>query len=346
MKLRVTWIFLGILVLVALMVPAFAAAVDKAEEVEGAETEAVDTVIEPEESEVTEPEVEDSKTVEGVLEEMEEIVEIPVSTSPFYLDGIQLTELVYQNINGTNYVTVESFLTSVNPEAMVEEEGGTVTASAAVVTEIVDVSTDDTNGEMANIEEETLNFRAEVGDCYVVANGRYLYVETLVQTVEGKAAVPVRTLAEVFNLDVAYDAETQHILLMKQEGSDAFLLEGENYYDENILYWLSRIIYSESGNQSMEGQLAVGNVVMNRLNSPMFPNTIKGVLFQKNQFSPAMSGSIYRKPGEMSVVAAKLVMDGAVVLENALFFNRAGMNTFAARNRTHVATIGAHAFYS
>ena len=121
---------------------------------------------------------------------------------------------------------------------------------------------------------------------------------------------------------------------------------GDEYYDSTLLYWLSRIIYSESGNQSMEGKIAVGNVVMNRLNSPDFPNTIKGVLFQKNQFSPAMSGSIHRNPSESSIVAAKLVLDGAEVLEGVLFFNRAGMNTFASRNRTFVATIGAHSFYA
>lgn len=346
MKLRVTWILLGVLVLVALMVPAFAAAVDKPEEVEEAASEVADTIVEPEKSDVIEPAVDVSEPAEEMQEEIEEVIEIPVSTSPFYLEGEQLTELVYQNIAGTYYVTVESFMTSIDTESMVEEEDGTATASAAAVTEIVDVSAEDTSGEMANVEEETLNFRAEAGDCYVVANGRYLYVETLVQTIEGKVAVPVRTLAEVFNLDVGYDTVTRYILLEKQDGSDAYILDGESYYDENILYWLSRIIYSESGNQSMEGQIAVGNVVMNRLNSPMFPNTIKGVLFQKNQFSPAMSGSIYRTPRAMSVVAAKLVMDGAVVLEDALFFNRAGMNTFAARNRIYVATIGAHAFYN
>ena len=346
MKLRVTWILLGVLVLVALMVPAFAAAVDKPEEVEEAASEVADTIVEPEKSDVIEPAVDVSEPAEEMQEEIEEVIEIPVSTSPFYLEGEQLTELVYQNIAGTYYVTVESFMTSIDTESMVEEEDGTATASAAAVTEIVDVSAEDTSGEMANIEEETLNFRAEAGDCYVVANGRYLYVETLVQTIEGKVAVPVRTLAEVFNLDVGYDTVTRYILLEKQDGSGAYILDGESYYDENILYWLSRIIYSESGNQSMEGQIAVGNVVMNRLNSPMFPNTIKGVLFQKNQFSPAMSGSIYRTPRAMSVVAAKLVMDGAVVLEDALFFNRAGMNTFAARNRIYVATIGAHAFYN
>ena len=96
----------------------------------------------------------------------------------------------------------------------------------------------------------------------------------------------------------------------------------------------------------MAGKIAVGNVVMNRVASYKFPNTVEGVIFQKNQFSPASSGSIHRDPNWESVVAAKLVLDGAVVLENALFFNRAGLNCYASRNRPYVATIGGHSFYA
>lgn len=322
MKLRVTGLLLGILVFVSVMVPAFAAAVDRAEETSGG-------TVETQETETA----------------AEEAAEVMISTSPFYYEGVQLIDLEYQNIGGMNYVTVESFLTAMNPESMVEEENGIVTASAVSVTEVVDVMTGDNAAKLANVVEEALTFTAKSGESYVVANGRYLYLESKVRTINGKVAVPIRVLAEVFNLNVGYDSAVRHVTLTRQKGASAYLQDGESYYDAEILYWLSRIIYSESGNQSLMGRIAVGNVVMNRLESPLFPNTIKGVLFQKNQFSPAMSGSIYREPNAGSVVAAKLVMDGAVVVENALFFNRAGMNTFASRNRTYVATIGAHAFY-
>lgn len=322
MKLRVTGLLLGILVFVPVMVPAFAAAVDRAEETSGG-------AVETQETETA----------------AEEAAEVMISTSPFYYEGVQLIDLEYQNIGGMNYVTVESFLTAMNPESMVEEENGIVTASAVSVTEVVDVMTGDNAAKLANVVEEALTFTAKSGESYVVANGRYLYLESKVRTINGKVAVPIRVLAEVFNLNVGYDSAVRHVTLTRQKGASAYLQDGESYYDAEILYWLSRIIYSESGNQSLMGRIAVGNVVMNRLESPLFPNTIKGVLFQKNQFSPAMSGSIYREPNAGSVVAAKLVMDGAVVVENALFFNRAGMNTFASRNRTYVATIGAHAFY-
>lgn len=324
MKLRVTGLLLGILVFALVIVPAFAAAADQAQNGADAELEVSEEVDQADQTEEAVP------------------AETAVSTSPFYYGDVQLSGLVYRNINGTNYVTVESFVTAMCPECMVEEEAGTVIATA-VASEVVP---GETGTATANVEEETLNFSAKSGSCYVTANDRYLYVESLVQMVEGRVAVPIRTMAAVFNLNVSYDSATRHILLTRQEGSGSFLLSGADYYDEETLYWLSRIIYSESGNQSMSGKIAVGNVVMNRLKSPLFPNTIKGVLFQKNQFSPAMSGSIYRMPDESSTVAAKLVMDGAVVLKDALFFNRAGMNTFAARNRTYVATIGAHAFYN
>lgn len=198
----------------------------------------------------------------------------------------------------------------------------------------------------ANVVEETLNFTAAVGQLYVVANGRYLYVKDGVLTLEGKVAVPVRTLAAIFNLAVGYDGTTGNVTLTSQEGADAYLTSGDAYYNGDTLYWLSRIINAESGNQPMTGKIAVGNVVMNRVASPLFPDTIYDVLFQRNQFSPAISGSIYRSPNAQSIVAAKLVMEGAVVYGNALFFNAAGINSYASRNRPYVGTIGGHSFYA
>ena len=74
-------------------------------------------------------------------------------------------------------------------------------------------------------------------------------------------------------------------------------------YQEDVVYWLSRIIYAESGNQSLDGKIAVGNVVLNRVASPRFPNTVYEVIFQRNQFTPAMTGSINRTPSAESVIA-------------------------------------------
>lgn len=58
---------------------------------------------------------------------------------------------------------------------------------------------------------------------------------------------------------------------------------------ENIRL-LASIIYCEAGNQPYNGKLAVGIVVMNRVRSSAYPDTVKGVIYQKSQFGPVSSG--------------------------------------------------------
>lgn len=63
-------------------------------------------------------------------------------------------------------------------------------------------------------------------------------------------------------------------------------------YTKKELRYMAAIIYCEAGNQSYAGKLAVGIVVKNRMESKKFPNTIKGVLYQKYQFTPARNGAL------------------------------------------------------
>lgn len=56
-------------------------------------------------------------------------------------------------------------------------------------------------------------------------------------------------------------------------------------YTEEELDLLARLIYSEGGIESYETQLKIGSVVMNRVDDPYFPNTIREVIYQRNQFS-------------------------------------------------------------
>lgn len=349
MKLRATGILLALLILVAVMVPAFAAVVDRVDDDVsdvGVETEAAigsaekDLIMEEGSTAYTPPKGE----VIATLFETHEIESgVVVSDSPFYLDGCQLVGLVYKQFSSVDYVTVESFMEAMDPEAVVEEKRGAVSVSAVTLSGVMEL---EGKGALnANVEEETLTLRAEKGKHYVEANGRYLYVKNTIKTIDGKVAAPIKVLAQVFNLKVKYDDDGL-IRLTTKEGADAYLEDGSTYYNSYTLYWLSHIINAESGNQSLKGKIAVGNVVMNRVKSAKFPNNIKDVIFQKNQFSPAASGSIYRSPNKESEIAAKLVMDGAVVVKYALFFNREGMNTYAARNRTYVTTIGGHDFYN
>ncbi len=128
---------------------------------------------------------------------------------------------------------------------------------------------------------------------------------------------------------------------------------GENAsgYDSDDLLWLSRIIYAEAGTEPLEGKLAVGSVVMNRLASANYPDTIYGVIFDRKfgvQFTPAATGSVYKSPDEESILAAKMCLGGYSVSSDILFFlNEAiATGTWMQDNRDFVMTIGNHDFYS
>lgn len=116
--------------------------------------------------------------------------------------------------------------------------------------------------------------------------------------------------------------------------------------NQEDLYLLARIINAEAGNQPYKGMVAVGNVVMNRVESNKFPDTIKKVIYQKGQFSPVANGAINKKPNEKSIQAAKDVLTGArVVDENVVFFYNPEISTSRWIFTRKVALkLGDHAF--
>ena len=85
-------------------------------------------------------------------------------------------------------------------------------------------------------------------------------------------------------------------------------------YSQDDLYVLSHIIYAEAGNQSDECQLAVGSVVLNRVKSDKFPNTIYGVVFQKGQYSPTWNGAYYKEPSDRAIKNAKYLLENGSVI--------------------------------
>lgn len=69
----------------------------------------------------------------------------------------------------------------------------------------------------------------------------------------------------------------------------------EKSYTDRDLKYMAAIIYCEAGNQSYAGKVAVGCVVMNRVNSSRFPNTVLKVIKQRGQFSPVRQGKFSRE---------------------------------------------------
>ncbi|MGM9641926.1 MAG: cell wall hydrolase [Eubacteriales bacterium] len=127
--------------------------------------------------------------------------------------------------------------------------------------------------------------------------------------------------------------------------------EADDVYSYEDLYWLSRIIFAESGGEPFVGQLAVGTVVINRTRSSYYPNNIYDVIFDRLggvQFTPVSSGTIYRTPSESSILAAKLCLEGFSLNDDILFFFNSSLasGSWITANRTYTMTVGHHDFYS
>lgn len=111
---------------------------------------------------------------------------------------------------------------------------------------------------------------------------------------------------------------------------------------------LAKVVVHEAGNQSLQGQLAVAQVVMNRVRSPRFPNTICGVVMQRGQF---FNVHAYNPPRDArwrrALDVSRDARDGvsAPVVGNALFFRATWGSSAFFRTRTRVATLGGHVFY-
>ncbi|UNE54595.1 cell wall hydrolase [Bartonella machadoae] len=128
----------------------------------------------------------------------------------------------------------------------------------------------------------------------------------------------------------------------------------ENEKTKTVMYPLTerqclmRAMYFESNRTSFEGMIAVGTVVMNRVNSSAYPKTICGVVGQYKQFAP---GVLTRPMKESASVAlAKKAADAVLrgerdkKLKNAKFFHTAGLS-FPYKNMHYVRVAGGNAFY-
>jgi len=195
----------------------------------------------------------------------------------------------------------------------------------------------------ATFTSNDLNISATCYSTYIEANGRYFYCEKGIKNVDSRIYVPIRPMAKAFGVEVMWDPSYKVSL----SGRDV-LLPADEAYDDTDLLWLSRIISAESRGESLLGKIAVGNVVLNRVANPTFPNTIREVIFQNGQFTPVKNGHVYDTPTEESIIAAKLCLEGAVVTDKALFFCNPAIatGTWIQRNRSYLMTIGNHAFYA
>ena len=119
------------------------------------------------------------------------------------------------------------------------------------------------------------------------------------------------------------------------------------WYTQEELDLLARLIYFEARGECYEGQVAVGAVVMNRLETSGFPNTIHDVIYQKKQFSPVGSSKWYSEITDYGTCyqAAIEALNGADPTGGATFFYNPKLSTSQwIFTRPVVKVIGNHNF--
>lgn len=206
---------------------------------------------------------------------------------------------------------------------------------------------------MAVISAEALNIRKEPSmdaDIYsVMSSGEILEVISVGE--DGWVCVDFEgmdgyVLEEFVTIDFQIDSgETLEEIKIREEAereAKRHVNYGEYTTDADTTLLLAALIYCEARGETYEGQLAVGAVVMNRVRSAAYPNTIHGVIYASGQFTPALNGKVNAvlesgKIQESCIQAAKEALSGVSNIGDLTHFRR--------NNGRDGIVIGNHVFY-
>ena len=250
------------------------------------------------------------------------VLTVSASASALHVGGRDLWhDAAARVVNDTTYVSLRTVAGVLAPDARVSWDGTAARVDGAGVT-----------------------LSAVPGQYYIKVNDRVFYIPHGVRADSGSVLVPIRALAKALGGSVDWSPETG-VTLTVGSGRPA-----ASAYGEDDLYWLSRIISAESRGEPLLGKIAVGTVVLNRVASDQFPDSIYGVIFDRKwgvQFTPVANGTVYDTPTEESVLAAKMVLEGARAAGDSLYFLAPELtnNHWIMENREYVTTIGCHWFY-
>lgn len=257
-------------------------------------------------------------------------------------------------------------------------EGDTICASFRALCEAAGYQVDWVHGQA--IAAGALHLTAAPGQTVLQAGEETLPLPVAVSLRDSRTMVPVRALARALELEVRYDPKTCTATILSLDQPSGGTQKPEQQpeqtpsvpsapsapsippapsepsdpsasYDENDVYWLARIIEAEAGGESGEGKLAVANVVLNRVASGSYPDTIYDVIFDTKygtQFEPTSNGAIYNTPSEESIEAAKRALSGENNIGGALYFYNPSLvdAVWIRTNCTYIQTIGCHNFYA
>ena len=133
--------------------------------------------------------------------------------------------------------------------------------------------------------------------------------------------IEIERNSEQFVKETAQEFETETVT----EPSDSIEEETQTEletakYTENDFELLARVIEAEAGGESDYHKLCVGTVVMNRVASDKYPDTIEGVIYQPGQYQCVTNSHINKEPSESSYKAAEHILDGRRMFRNSVVY--------------------------
>ena len=121
------------------------------------------------------------------------------------------------------------------------------------------------------------------------------------------------------------------------------------YLTEGDINLMAKVVFAESKGEPYTGKVAVASVILNRVTSPNFPNTVEGVITQKNAFSCVKNGVITVTPNSDSYNAVNDAIKGLDPTGEALYFYNPKIATCSWMKeieKCNVKTIGQHVFFN
>lgn len=162
--------------------------------------------------------------------------------------------------------------------------------------------------------------------------------------------VPLRGATEALGMRITYDAATR----TADVTTSADVRRTASADEREDILWLERITEAEAGGETYEGKVAVAASILNRVDSPEWPDSLQGVIFQiveiggvkYYQYSPVADGRIYEvAPSEETRKAVRAALDGVDPTDGAtVFYNPDKTDNAWVRERPVSKTIGNHVF--
>ena len=211
----------------------------------------------------------------------------------------------------------------------------------------IDIAVDDSG---FTAHSDVLDIAAGNGEYYLTANYRYVFLPDGYILCGDNIYLPLEALCRIFGVEGTHDLTRVDVDTKQCRPITGY----EDYYTLNMpadfQYWLPRIIEIETKDEPLPGKVAVGNVILNRVKSDNYPDTIYKVLFDNYtgvQFAPAVTGSILYMDGADGFLASCLCWEGYNNIGDCMYFANpeSNGNYWFRTYREYVLTIGRHEFY-